>query len=143
MKIPFIGPSYEVRSSNVNAQRCVNLFPELGGYEGKNVVVLYGTPGLELFVNTGGYSIRGTHVVSKADSFMYVVTGSSFKKVDAAGVITVLGTLNTVTGFISMEDNGAQIMIVDGDYGYIYTIATGVFAQITDPDFPGGDTVIK
>ena len=141
MEIPFIGAAYQVRSSNVNAQRCVNLIPESGGYDGKSILALYGTPGLELFVNLGGYPVRGTHVVSKTHPFMYIVTGSTFKKVNPSGVDTVLGTLLTATGFISMEDNGTQIMIVDGNYGYIYTIATGAFAQISDPDFPGGDTV--
>ena len=138
MKIPFVGPAYQTRSSNVNDQRCVNFYPELGGYQGKNVMALYGTPGLEQFVNLGGYPVRGSHVVN---DIMYVVTGSTLKSVNGAGVDTVLGTLNTTTGFISMANNGAQIMIVDGDYGYIYTIATTAFEQITDPDFPGADTV--
>jgi hypothetical protein len=40
-----------------------------------------------------------------------------------------------------MADNGTQIMIAADPDGYIYNTSTGVFAQITDPDFPGASVV--
>jgi len=57
------------------------------------------------------------------------------------GTKTNLGALVTSTGFVSMSDNGTQIMIVDGTEGYIFNTVTLVFAQITDVDFLGGNTV--
>jgi hypothetical protein len=40
-----------------------------------------------------------------------------------------------------MDENGSQLMIVDGTYGYIFTYTTNVFAQITDGDFPTPGTL--
>jgi hypothetical protein len=44
-----------------------------------------------------------------------------------------------------MAFNGVQVMVTDGTYGYIYTLATNAFAQITDVDFlyPGPVTYIN
>ena len=36
-----------------------------------------------------------------------------------------------------MVNNYTQLLIVDGVSGYVYTPATGGFAQITSADFPG------
>lgn len=139
VKIPFVGPAYETRSVNVNAQRCVNLYLEAGGPGAKNPLALYGTPGLSEFANIGGDGIRGMyHVPSKN---LFAVSGDTFSEINRAGVVTVRGTLNSSTGRISMADNGTQIMIVDGVDGYIYNVSTEVFVQITDADYPGAATV--
>jgi hypothetical protein len=43
---------------------------------------------------------------------------------------------------VSIADNGTQMMIVDGTYGYIYNTSTNVFAQITDVDFPANPVTV-
>jgi len=139
MRFPFIGQTYSSRSLNANAQKCVNLFPEIEK-GGKNVAVLYGTPGLELFVQLAGEAIRRGKMLALGD-FFYAVAHDKLYKVNAIGTAIVLGTLNTTSGSVSMAHNGTQIIVVDGDYGYIYNTGTEVFAEITDPDFPGADTV--
>jgi hypothetical protein len=57
--------------------------------------------------------------------------------------LTQVGTLATTQGFVRMRDDGlgGHAVIVDGPYGYLYTIATQTFAQITDPAFLGSSTV--
>jgi hypothetical protein len=40
-----------------------------------------------------------------------------------------------------MSDNGIQLVLVDGTKGYVLTLATNVFAQITDADFPAATQV--
>lgn len=141
--IPFVGGSWEAKSKNVNAQACINLYPETGGYEGKSIMALYHTPGLELFATLGGDQVRGTHHVPSSN--LFAVSGNTFYEVNRAGVVTVRGTLNSTTGRVSMDNNGLlegkQIMIVDGTDGYIYNLSTEVFTQITDSAFPGADTV--
>ena len=66
--LPFVGPAYEVRSSRLNAQRCVNLYPELDeSPKGKSVAALFDTPGLvevQAFPGPGG--IRGMNRTSRA-----------------------------------------------------------------------------
>lgn len=138
MRTSFIGPAYEGRSVNMNAQRSINLYPEIDPMQGKNVAVLHGTPGLELFTNVGASPIRGDIV---AKSILYTVMGGKFYEILSNGATTEKGTILTSSGRVSLAQNGTQIIIVDGDFGYIYTIATGVLLQITDPDFPGADTV--
>ncbi len=139
MQIPFVGPAYTDRSVNVNAQRCVNLFPEINDAGGKNNVVLYGTPGLELFVNVSANPVRGMYAFK---DYLYVVSYNKFYEIRADGVVTEKGTLSTTSGRVSMADNGNQLMIVDGAYGYIYDASNNTFQQIGDPDFPGANQVV-
>jgi len=144
MKIPFIGGAYQGRSLDINAQLCINLFPELDDKEAKNVIALYGTPGMVEFASIGSaVEIRGLHVVG---SFLYMVAGNSVYKVstDGSGANAALGgTLSTTTGHVHMVDNGTELMIVDpGVEGYIYeTVAGGNVTAIADADFPTPDTV--
>lgn len=140
----FIGPSYTLRSINLDCQRCVNYYPELDelqtGKE-KEIAALVMTPGLKFWVNCGTTQVRGMHVASNGN--LYVVVGNTFYFVNKTGVATSLGTLNTSAGVVSMADNGQQIMIVDGQYGYIYDSSqTTVFQQINDPNFVASTVVI-
>lgn len=130
--IPFIGQAYTSRSLNVNAQRCVNLYPEVDE-TGKNVMALYGTPGLTTKATaTAAASVRGMWV---SGSSLYVVSGNKCYKYNTSFVETELGTLTTSTGVVHFAENPTQIMLVDGTDGYIITIATDAFAAIADADF--------
>ena len=51
MEIPFVGGAYASRSSNVNAQRCVNLIPATDQQSPKSTTILIGTPGITEFVD--------------------------------------------------------------------------------------------
>lgn len=132
-----MGPSYEGRSKNINSSRCINLYPEID-QSGKSVLALHGTPGLELFVNIGSFPVRAMHEI---DDIIYAAAGDQLKSINAAGVITTIGTLSSDSGRMSMADNGTQLMAVDGPNGYIYDTSTSTFSKITDADFPGGNTV--
>lgn len=135
--IPFIGAAYTGRSDNVDAQRCVNLYLE-ADKDGKNPMALYGTPGTELFAYLSAYPVRGMHVVA---NILYVVNGDKLNAVFTNGTFSLVGTLTTTSGRVSMADNGTQLIIVDGATGWIYTPSTGVFAQITAAGFPIADVV--
>src|SRR5574337_836649 len=123
MRIPFVGAAYSDRSLNMNAQRCVNLIPETDP-SGKNVMALYGRPGLKLFTYIGLPPIRlnGTHVLNDV---MYAVCDGKMYSILGNGTFTVIGNLLTTSGPVSMGDNGTQIMVADGPYGYIYNTNTG------------------
>lgn len=131
----FIGGSYLDRSLNLNSQRSVNLFVHIDTRGGKSVKSLLGTAGLKSFADTGKAGVRGLY--EGADGSLYAVSYNTFFTIDETGTVTArAATLNTNSGHVWIESNGTQIMIVDGRYGYIYTIATGVLTQITDADFP-------
>ena len=115
----------------------VNLFPEVVPEGGKQPAFLQRAPGLPLRVTVGTGPIRG---LWQHNSYMYVVSGNTFYQVSSSYVATAKGTI-TGTNPVTMADNGTQIMIVADPDGYIYNTSTGVFAQITDPDFPGASVV--
>jgi len=70
-----------------------------------------------------------------------VVSGLEVYKVTGMNAVpTLLGTV-TGTGPVSIADNGTQIFFACNPDSYIYNEVTNVFAQITDPDFPGAVTV--
>ena len=137
-RIRFIGGFKQSRSIAMNDQRTVNLYPELDP-TGRSVAALYGTPGLELFATAGSGPVRGMWPFGTVN---YVVSGGGFYAVNTSGVSTEIGSISTTTGPVSLSDNGTQIMVTDGVAGYIYDTSTGVFSQITDASFLGGDFVI-
>lgn len=137
-RIPLFGLGNAGKSPNLHAQKRVNLYCQVEKDDEKTKVSIFPTPGLTTFVNFGANPCRAMY--AKGD-FLYVINGSTLWKVANDGTTTNAGTLLTSGGRCDVTDNGTQIMIVDGTYGYIYNTDTSVFAQITDVDFPGADTV--
>ncbi len=139
--ISIFGLGTQSKSPNVTAQKRINMYLEIAADGDKNIITAYGTPGLTQLSSIGASPNRGMHTLG---NYIYVVNLGKLWRVDNAGVAVEKGTLLTTTGRVSIADNGSvgdQIIIVDGTYGYIYTVSTGAFAQITDVDFPGADTV--
>lgn len=137
MRFPgFIGPSYTLQSVNVDAQRCVNLFPEvnaLGTGKEKEVASLVPTPGLTLLTTLADSPVRALWRASNGT--LFAVAGSKAYSISSSWVATQLGSLSTSTGPVSIADNGLHVVFVDGSYGYSWTIASSTWAQITDPNF--------
>lgn len=141
MKVPgFVGPTYNLDAVTFDAQRCINLYP-LASESGtsKSVGALTACPGYTLFATAGGGPIRGSKTVASGRGF--VVSGFELYELTTAGSVTLRGTLLTATGHVSLAENGTQLMIVDGTYGYIFNMDTNAFNQIVDADFPACDVV--
>lgn len=136
--VPLFGLGNFGKSRNVSAQQRTNLYAEIHQDGEKGNLTLYPTPGLSTFVNFGAYPSRG---IWKKDDVLYVVNRFTLWKVTNDGTMSNIGTLATSSGRVDITDNGTQIIIVDGPNGYIYNTDTLAFAQITDPDWPGADTV--
>lgn len=140
MKTPFLGGAYQAFTKNLDAQRCVNLYIENDeSRQGREVAALRGCPGLDLQVTCGTGPIRGIRTVR---GILYVVSGTVVYSVNASWKTTLLGTIASSTGPVSMSDNGSQVIIVDGARGYIITVATGVMVQITAAAFPQNPTSV-
>lgn len=135
MRIPMVGPAYRAQSSALSAQRCINWYLEYTEKGGRSEAALYPTPGLILKTTLTGGVVRGLISVG---SNLYAVAGSRVYAITTGFVATDIGGVSTASGRVSMAYNGTEIIIVDGTYGYIITIATSVVAQITDVDFPNG-----
>jgi hypothetical protein len=137
MKTPILGNSYVARSVNAADNRLINMYPEAIQQSGKEAAWLSRAPGLRLLATIGSGPIRG---LIEYGLFAYVVSGAELYKVDTSYTATLLGTLTTSIGPVSMADNGIQVMITTNPDGFIYNINTGVFAQISDVDWPGAVT---
>jgi hypothetical protein len=142
MKTPILGSAYVARSVNAADNRMVNLFPEIIPEGGKEPAFLNRAPALKLLASVGVGPVRGLWVLKANPTRAFVVSGNEFYEIDTNYTATLRGTLTgTGTGPVSMADNGDQIFIAANPKGYIFNTSTNVFAEITDPDFPGAVTV--
>ena len=141
MKTPILGSAYVARSVNAADNRMINLFPELIPEGGKESGFLNRAPGLKLQQAVGLGPIRALWAHQTNGSDFYVVSGTEFFKLTSlTGTPVKLGNVSG-TGPVSIADNGTQLFIACNGPSYIYNEVTNVFAQITDPDFPGAVTV--
>lgn len=137
-----VGAAYTARTKAFDAQRCVNLYPELSGSgTSRTVAMLVGTPGLLTWGTYGTGPTRGTLRFSA--SILLVVSGSAVYSVNASGVATLLtGALAAATTPVSMASNGIAVMVTTGGSdGYVIDPTGYTVTQITDPDFLGGVNV--
>lgn len=137
MKTPILGTSYVARSVNAADSRMVNLFPEATPEGGKEAGYLSRCPGLRFLGGVGTGPIRGMWRVGRVG---FVASGSQLYKIDADWIPSLVGSLSGI-GPVSMSDNGVQLFVACNGPSYIYNTTTSVFAQISDPDFPGAVTV--
>jgi hypothetical protein len=133
MKTPLLGASYVARSVNAADNRMVNLFPEVVPEGGKEKGWLQRAPGMSLRTRIGTGPIRGLWAFGE---FLYAVSGTKLYRLTTAFSALELGDVSG-TGPVSVTDNGTQMFIAAGGAGYVYNATTNVFAQVTDPDFPG------
>jgi hypothetical protein len=140
MKTPFLGGAYRAFSKNLDAQRCINLYLENDeSKQGREAAALRGCPGLDLLCTCGTGPIRGVRTVRNV---LYVVSGDEVYSVDTSFQSTLVGFVFTSTGPVSMQDNGSQVIIVDGTYGYLITTSTGDMRRITAAAFPSNPVTV-
>lgn len=138
MQVQFATESAESRSLPLSAQRVINLFTEKQQQGAKSPTPLFGVPGLTSFVTCGTGPIRGLWVMQ---GILYAVSGAELYSITRGAVVTLLGGGIGGTGNVSMSDNGVQLGIVNGQQGYIYTLATNLFVQIASDGFNPADTI--
>lgn len=137
-QIKCIGPSYQLADRKAAVQRSVNLYlRQVEGLGEDRTLILDSTPGLRPVVDVGA-TIRGSY---NAFGRWFIVAGSTLYEVQTSGAYTSRGTLVTSSGFVSMKAGRDQLVIVDGPNGYVFSINTNTFNQITDPDWRGSTWV--
>jgi hypothetical protein len=150
MKLDIIGASYRSRARNVDCQECVNFYPEIEQGSSKNVIALIGTPGLKPFT-TAAVTGRIRGLYTSSDDRLFAVCENKFYEIGEGGAYPY-GALNTTTGQVYFADNGNQLVLTDGVYGYIFDLKkwtdsadvireAGTFTRIPDAAFPGGGRV--
>lgn len=82
--------------------------------------------------------VRGTY---NAEGRFFAVAGNTLFQITVGGISVPLGTVPGV-GRVSFSHNqitnGNEILVNNGNSGYIYNTVTQVFQRITDTSYPGG-----
>lgn len=130
MEFPFIGGT-ESGDTAIDPQRTVNLIPEVG--QTGAGASLIGFPGDKLYSTVHHGPSRATETFQ--DHLIHV-SGSVVHKIDIGGAVTSVGTLTTASGDVEIAENGSELVIVDGQDGWVWDgntlnlITDAVFVQL-------------
>jgi hypothetical protein len=138
MRIPGLaGPSNPSRSPNVDAERSVNLYPEVvDGGTGATRMIMRSTPGMAPFVVFPGGPARA---LWSMDNRCFAVVGNRLFELFLnqtgvqRGIVQVDGQPATITGNGS---NGHQLLITSAGRLYLYDLRSGDFAEVSDASAP-------
>jgi len=135
LKLDIIGPQAKALSVVISNEITENCYVVPGK---RNPLALVGAPGSIERASVSGFC-RGGDLMNNVP---YIVFGTTLYTFNNSYVLTAIGTVDG-TDRVSMANNGNQLVIVTGtgNTGYVYDISTGTLNIITDPDFPGADTV--
>lgn len=128
--LPIIGGFSAETETQSGAEQSINCFPQK--HQGKTDWRLRNTPGLRPWASVGSGPIRGGIEV---DGRAFVVSGNKLYEVLEDGTNGTRGTMLTSTGRVAIDDNGFQIIVTDGESGYVLDLDSNAFTQITDLDF--------
>jgi hypothetical protein len=141
-RVPLTGGAYSARSVIANAQRCVNLYPEMNpsANEPPVPVTHYLTPGLTLMDTPSVGAVRGLYRATNGG--LYAVVGANVYFIDPGFNATLMGNIAAGTTPVSMSDNGIVGVLVDGTAsGYTWAIGSLILTAIADPSFYGANRV--
>jgi hypothetical protein len=130
-KAPLIG-GFGAEDSAQNAQeRSINWMPEK--INGKTEWRMRPTPGLRLFSTLPEYPIRGAFEASNGRVF--VAAGRSLYEIFADATFIFIGELTGGATATYIDDNGFQLVVVNGNSGWTYSFDTSVLAPIISSGF--------
>lgn len=139
--IEIFGLGAQQRSPFISTVKRVNAVVEMTD-NGRQQAAIIGMPGLSSYLTTGARPPRALFI-REGELTFYVVVDDLILKCLANTPTVTIGTFTTIEGPVWIADNGSQLFFNDGVKAFIYTLATGVMTQVTDPDFPtnarGGD----
>lgn len=136
--LPFVGPSYTLEVGKASQARSVNMHLVAMETPAKAQYIMRKVPGLEACAGSIDSPARGCYATHDR---AFVVGGAKLYEFTSGGTVLERGALASSTGNVSMASGHTQLVIVDGPRGYVLTLATNAFVEITDPDWPGADQV--
>lgn len=136
----FVGGAYEARSSNFDAQVCLNLYPERSeSGTSKSIACLVGTPGLSQYKILSGGACRGNYPFTS--DIAITVMGDQVWRVNRVGADQLIGSIDSNPTQARMSDNGTTVMLVTGANGYFIDPIAVTITPIIDGAFVGADFV--
>jgi len=142
MRLALIGGSYTTRSIIASAQRCINYYSEVNPKGALVPTTHYQRPGLDKLFQVGNGPIRGLFRAS--NTVGYVVSGNQAFIINGDSSTTLLGSLETSSGPVSIADNGNNLVVVDGTtQGWTTTLGNTDWGPVVDPTglFQGADQI--
>lgn len=139
-----VGPSYSLSTVPLDAQRTYNLYTEPDELQtGKDgsIGALVTRPGLTKLLQLPLGPVRGMWRVSSTGQ-IFAVGGNIVFEIKSDWSYSKVGVTKTYTGSVSISDNGKQVIIVDGVYGYLIDLGNMTLTQITDGAFYSSNKVI-
>lgn len=139
-----VGSYNNQRFTEIDAERTINMFEYIDPL-GKKPRTLIPTSGIIdeqvqfPSVGSGGFRAQFSYKYSTNNPIMICVIGNSVYKLTTSvsgSTAVLLGTINGTSGYVGIDANQYQIIIVDGTNGWIYDVQSSTFLQITDPGFP-------
>ena len=140
----FVGAAYEAPSIYQDAQECINLRPEIDMTKQpgeRGIVALSPTPGLKLEIQLPIQAeVRGMRALS-GNRWLLAVCGANVYAITPAYAVTLVGTLGTSSGPVSITDmiqtsGGLTAYIADGQDRYTWVAATNTFSTLPPTDGP-------
>lgn len=141
--VGFVGSSHKDRSVNFDAQRCINMYPQVSASgTSKTPAKLVSAPGLKAWLDNTRVNDRGIRgmLVFDANS-LFMVSGAQVFRVDATGAATYIGAVTSLDTPVSMATNGVNVVFVTGTEGYIIDPAANTVAKYVDASFVSADAV--
>lgn len=123
--------SSPTKSTDQNAASLINMYMVADNDMGKYNSAAYLTPGLTVF-STVNSPIRAMY---QEHGVLYTIGGNTLYSIASNGTSTVLGTLNTSSGFAKIRGINQQLLIIDGSNGYSYNIQTTAFNTISSTTY--------
>lgn len=134
--IPLNSGAYGTRGLIADAQRCINLFPEINpeNTDPGSAVTHYPRPGLST-LGVVPVPARGRGVFTTSDGTLYAIVGQNVYYVDPNWNYNLLGQIGNAMTPVSMADNGTNAVLVDNSpTGYSITLQGKVWnGAIYDP----------
>src|SRR5690242_15331725 len=133
----FCGPSNQSRALSFDGERTINLYHERkDAGNPKSDLAMFDCPGIYPRYHLPAGPIRALFY---QDGRMFAIGGQMLAELypnytwRAAGTVAVDGFPASIS---SNGNNGHQLFITSGGYGYIYRLDDDDFSQITDDAFP-------
>ena len=136
------GGVYTSKSLIADAQRCVNLFPEVDPQDSPFPTTHYLTPGLTQLVAAPATGATRLEWLASNGTYFRVVGSNVYTVNPSTWAHTQIGTIAAGTTPCSMADNGLVAILVDGTAsGYCIDLTDNAFAAVVNPSFYGADSV--
>lgn len=132
MAVPFVGPSYNLRSRTADLQRTIGMIPmPLEPGNERTQWVFKDAPGLVEEFDLGAPYRGGININGR----IFVVAGDALLELYVDGTMINRGTLSTSIGNVGVVANTTQLVASDGSKLYVYVLTlAGTFKAF---DFPG------